>query len=117
MAEFRVTYPLSISAFDIFHPSWFLPTILPHLICKQVDSTEKVKIDEYLLIPSNKYNVKFTGSEGKSFDIKELINFQCNPETDIEEWKGLCKGELEGNKTEYLINKLNELADNNENIG
>ena len=75
MSEFRVTYPLSVSAFNIFHPSLFLKTILPYIVCKQVESTEKEKIDEYLLIPSNKYNVKFTGSEGKSFDIKELLNF------------------------------------------
>ena len=75
MSEFRVTYPLSVSSFDIFHPSWFLPTILPHIVCKQVESTEKEKIDEYLLIPSNKYNVKFTGPQGRSFDIKELVNF------------------------------------------
>ena len=55
------------------------------------------------MIPCIEYNVIFTGSDGKSFEIKKLLNFLCNPEVDIEKWKGLWKGDLKGNGTQYLI--------------
>jgi len=110
MSEFRVTYELGLGAFSIWNPPFHgesgLATLLEGSTC-----TQKFKTDEYLLVPTNRFNVKFTGDEGKGFDIKELENSDCNLESEAEKWSSLAKGELEeGKSVESLAKKLEELA-------
>jgi len=113
--EFRVSFPLGVGAFDLFHPGFFLSKILPQIDPANTDSNDKLKSDEYLLLPSNKYNVKFTGGAGKwGFDVKELLNPACDAETEIEQWQGLCKGDADGNETAHLVAKLRSLAEGSE---
>lgn len=104
--EFRVTFPLKCGSFSAFSPNFYVNELSEHttnckfcsrdcfededvLIAQAPVISEKIKTDEYLLLPGSRCNVKF-GDGGKTFDIKKLN------ESDImmEDWQGICKGTL-----------------------
>jgi hypothetical protein len=106
MVEFHATYELGLGAFSVFNPP-FYGTI--SALLDGGDVSEISQLVEYLLFATNRFNVKFTGEEGKDFDIKELENQECNPEA--EKWMSLTMGTLEeGKSVEELCKKLEELA-------
>jgi len=68
--EFRLTVPLTLGTFDIFHPN----NITLNQLGTLIPCTNKIKTDEYIIIPNNSdYNIKM-GDNGNTYDVKYKVN-------------------------------------------
>lgn len=110
--EFRATFPLSVSGFDLFGPSFFLSNIV-HFVPsdKKHGVKSKTKTDEYFVLPGRgTYNVKF-GEGGSTFDVK----FRRNDDVINEDWLSVAKGALSvPGSVACFISTLRELVASSE---
>lgn len=102
MSEFRITFPLSLGAFDLFDPSFYFKHVIPYIeVTNPPTISSKIKTDEYILLTEedgSNYNVKM-GDNGNTFDIK----LKKNNDVFYEDWLGIAKGSLIENPGDLIL--------------